>query len=77
MLLSTGALLLTLLLPEAAFISWGWRIPFLFSAVLVAIGLIGRARLTETAEFASYRRGMVWSIFRYAAASRKSRRLAA
>ena len=52
-LLSTGALLLTSLLPEPAFLSWGWRVPFLFSAVLVVIGLIGRARLPETAEFAA------------------------
>lgn len=50
-LLSTGALLLTSQLPEADFLSWGWRIPFLLSAVLVAIGLIGRARLPETREF--------------------------
>lgn len=50
-LLSTGALLLTSLLPEPAFLSWGWRVPFLFSAVLVVIGLVGRAKLPETPEF--------------------------
>lgn len=50
-LLSTGALLLTSLLPEHDFLSWGWRVPFLFSAVLVVIGLVGRARLPETPEF--------------------------
>ncbi|CAH2801981.1 MAG: Uncharacterized MFS-type transporter [Candidatus Burkholderia crenata] len=50
-LLSTGALLLTSLLPEHEFLSWGWRVPFLFSAVLVMIGLVGRARLPETREF--------------------------
>ncbi|QIE24161.1 Putative transporter YdfJ [Caballeronia sp. SBC1] len=32
-LLSTGAPLLTSLLPEHDFLSWGWRVPFLFSAV--------------------------------------------
>jgi MFS transporter, MHS family, shikimate and dehydroshikimate transport protein len=51
-LLSTGALLLMSLLPESAFLSWGWRVPFLFSAVLVVIGVVGRARLPETLEFA-------------------------
>lgn len=50
-LLSTGALLLTSRLPEQDFLSWGWRLPFLFSAVLVVIGLVGRARLPETREF--------------------------
>ncbi|PCE23009.1 MFS transporter [Paraburkholderia acidicola] len=50
-LLSTGALLLTSLLPEPAFLSWGWRVPFLFSAVLVVIGLVGRTKLPETPEF--------------------------
>jgi MHS family shikimate/dehydroshikimate transporter-like MFS transporter len=50
-LLSTGALLLTSLLPEHEFLSWGWRVPFLFSAVLVVMGLLGRARLPETREF--------------------------
>ncbi|MGH8780088.1 MFS transporter [Paraburkholderia sp.] len=51
-LLSTGALLMTSWLPEPAFLAWGWRVPFLFSAVLVVIGLVGRAKLPETAEFA-------------------------
>ena len=34
------------------FLSWGWRIPFLLSAVMVAIGLYVRLRLTETPVFA-------------------------
>ena len=50
-ILSTGALLLTSLLPESDFLYWGWRVPFLFSAVLVVIGLLARARLPETREF--------------------------
>lgn len=50
-LLSTGALLLTSRLPEADFLTWGWRIPFLFSAVLLVIGLVGRVRLPEAHEF--------------------------
>lgn len=31
--------------------SWGWRLPFLFSGVLVVFGLILRTRLSETPEF--------------------------
>src|SRR5262249_53955028 len=34
-----------------AFLTWGWRIPFLLSAVMVAIGLYVRLRLTETPVF--------------------------
>ncbi|MET9776409.1 MFS transporter [Streptomyces sp. NPDC006367] len=37
--------------PSEAFASWGWRIPFLFSAVMVAIGLWVRSRLVESAVF--------------------------
>jgi MFS transporter, MHS family, shikimate and dehydroshikimate transport protein len=39
------------LLPEADFKAWGWRIPFLVSIVLVAVGLFVRARLPETPVF--------------------------
>ncbi|MFE2053454.1 MFS transporter [Streptomyces sp. NPDC059459] len=38
--------------PSDAFVDWGWRIPFLFSAVMVAIGLWVRSRLVESAVFA-------------------------
>ncbi len=34
------------------FLTWGWRIPFLISAVMVAIGLYVRLKLTETPVFA-------------------------
>ena len=44
-------LLLGLWLSEAQFLSWGWRVPFLVSAVLVGIGLWVRLRLTETPAF--------------------------
>jgi MFS family permease len=39
-------------LSDAAFGSWGWRIPFLLSFVLVAIGLVIRLRVTESPSFA-------------------------
>ncbi|OYV33411.1 MAG: MFS transporter, partial [Thiomonas sp. 20-64-5] len=44
-------LLLGLVLSHAQFMAWGWRIPFLVSAVLVLIGLYARIRLTETPLF--------------------------
>ncbi|HEU4649788.1 MAG TPA: MFS transporter [Croceibacterium sp.] len=35
-------------LSDADFVAWGWRVPFLLSAVLVAIGLWVRLRIGET-----------------------------
>ena len=40
---------------EDAFNSWGWRIPFLFSSVLLAISVWMRAKLAESPEFARLR----------------------
>jgi metabolite-proton symporter len=37
---------------DGAFLTWGWRVPFLLSAIMVAIGLYVRLRLTETPVFA-------------------------
>jgi MFS family permease len=51
-LLSSGLfLILTASLSESRFASWGWRIPFLFSVVLVAIGLYVRVTIAETPVF--------------------------
>ncbi|WNG95356.1 MFS transporter [Mycobacterium sp. ITM-2016-00318] len=36
-----------------AFVEWGWRIPFLFSAVLIAIALYVRLNVAETPVFAA------------------------
>jgi MFS family permease len=36
---------------EDAFLSWGWRIPFLLSVVLLAVGLFVRSRVDETPAF--------------------------
>jgi len=44
-------LLLGLGLSDAEFAAWGWRIPFLASAVLVGLGLWVRLRITETPAF--------------------------
>jgi MFS family permease len=48
---ATGAFLLLSGLSEGELFSWGWRIPFLASAILVFIGLYVRLCLTETPEF--------------------------
>ncbi|MDH6676652.1 MFS family permease [Rhodococcus sp. LBL1] len=54
----TGSVLATLVLalfsglPDDAFLSWGWRVPFLLSAVLVIVGLFLRYRVTESPDFA-------------------------
>ena len=40
---------------EDAFASWGWRVPFLVSAVLLAISVWMRARLAESPHFARLR----------------------
>ncbi|WP_374529532.1 MFS transporter [Novosphingobium sp.] len=44
-------LLLGLVLSDADFKAWGWRIPFLASALLVALGLWVRLRIAETPAF--------------------------
>jgi MFS family permease len=44
-------LILSLTLAPAAFAAWGWRIPFLASAVLVIMGLWVRLKIGETAAF--------------------------
>ena len=38
-------------LPTDAFMAWGWRIPFLASAVLVVVGLVVRLAVEESAAF--------------------------
>jgi metabolite-proton symporter len=44
-------LLLGQLMPDEDFFAWGWRIPFLASALLVIVGLYVRLRITETPDF--------------------------
>lgn len=51
MLLAAGAVALLTLMPEEDFLTWGWRIPFVASVVLVLIGLWIRAKLDETPDF--------------------------
>jgi metabolite-proton symporter len=51
LLLSSGMVYLLSYLPEADFLSWGWRIAFLISAILVAVGLYIRLKIMETPAF--------------------------
>lgn len=43
------------LLPDDRFLSWGWRIPFLASALLIVIGLVIRLSIAESPDFAAVR----------------------
>jgi MFS family permease len=40
------------LLGEESFMAWGWRVPFLLSIVLVAVGLYLRLRIEESPDYA-------------------------
>jgi metabolite-proton symporter len=51
LLLGTGAMTAIALSAEGAFKAWAWRIPFLASLVLVAIGLWVRLKVMETPLF--------------------------
>ncbi|AKG44226.1 MFS transporter [Streptomyces xiamenensis] len=44
-------LIMSSVLDDASFDSWGWRIPFLLSFVLVAVGLVIRLKVAETPAF--------------------------
>lgn len=51
MVLGTLVLSLMTLLPDEKFIAWGWRIPFILSALLVVLGLWIRHGIDETPAF--------------------------
>jgi MFS family permease len=50
-LLATGVFALVSLLDRDALLGWGWRIPFLLSGPLLAVGLFIRMNATETPDF--------------------------
>ena len=65
---SSGVFALMTQMPDADFKSWGWRIPFLLSILLLGVGWFVRARVPETPVFEEIkRRG---DIARTAASSR-------
>ncbi|WNO67852.1 MFS transporter [Streptomyces sp. AM2-3-1] len=51
--LSTLGFLAISQLPDEAFVSWGWRLPFLFSAALVIVGLFVRLKVAESPAMAN------------------------
>jgi metabolite-proton symporter len=52
LLLANGVFALVGALPQEDFLSWGWRVPFLLSIVLIVVGFYIRARVAETPAFA-------------------------
>jgi MHS family shikimate/dehydroshikimate transporter-like MFS transporter len=50
-LLAAGSFAVVSSLPEEQFLTWGWRIPFLLSAILIAVGLFIRLKISETPAF--------------------------
>ena len=48
-------LLVSTSLTDQAFLAWGWRVPFLVSVVLIALGLYVQLRLEDTAAFRELR----------------------
>jgi metabolite-proton symporter len=52
LVLSTFVFAMFARLPEEQFLSWGWRVPFLLSALLVGVGLLIRMSIVETPAFA-------------------------
>ena len=51
MMTASGVFALVSQLPQEQFLSWGWRLPFLASIVMIAFGLFVRYRIDETPVF--------------------------
>ncbi|WP_349730340.1 MFS transporter [Peribacillus frigoritolerans] len=51
LLLASGTFTLVTLLPEAQFLAWGWRIPFVISIILLGVGTFIRFSVKETPAF--------------------------
>ncbi|GGB06929.1 MFS transporter [Brucella endophytica] len=50
-ILASGIFALFTLLPENALMSWGWRVPFLLSALVLFLGIYIRRKVPESPEF--------------------------
>jgi metabolite-proton symporter len=55
MLLATAVFTLFSQLPEPAFMSWGWRVPFLLGIALLAVGMFIRLQVLESPLFEKVR----------------------
>ncbi len=51
LIMATGSYQLCGLLPESAFLAWGWRVPFLFGIVLTGLGFFIRRSVLESPVF--------------------------
>jgi MFS transporter, MHS family, shikimate and dehydroshikimate transport protein len=51
LLMASGIFSLTSLLPQEDFQSWGWRVPFLLSVLMLLVGIFIRLQITETPDF--------------------------
>ncbi len=51
-LFAAGVFYLVTMLPKGALFTWGWRIPFLISVLILGVGVYIRAKLAETPVFA-------------------------
>jgi MHS family shikimate/dehydroshikimate transporter-like MFS transporter len=55
-LVATGVFSLVSQLPTSDFLAWGWRLPFLASAVLIVVGFVIRYKISETPAFEAIRK---------------------
>jgi metabolite-proton symporter len=55
LLLATAVFTLFSLLPNEAFLSWGWRVPFLLGIALLGVGMFIRLQIFESPLFAKIR----------------------
>jgi len=51
MLLANGVFMLASRMDEAAFLSWGWRVPFLLGVLLLGVGMFIRLKIMESPVF--------------------------
>jgi MHS family shikimate/dehydroshikimate transporter-like MFS transporter len=56
LVMSSGVFALVTMITEENFMSWGWRIPFLLSIVLLGLGWFVRVRVPETPVFEEIKR---------------------
>jgi len=70
LILSTAVFSSVSSLPDQQFFAWGWRVPFLLSVVLIAVGLFIRLRILESPAFSQVKelgtesRLPVWEVLR-------------
>lgn len=58
-LLSILVVALITLLPDGAFLTWGWRIPFLLSVCMLGLGIYVRVSIAESPIFSEAKAGIV------------------